>query len=423
MQRLSQHLLSLLRLYDSVALPGVGYFNIEYVSARFDAQSSIFFPPFYSLSFEISYMAEDDLLLTSYMRKEQISKEEAWEMLKRDVDNLLNLLDRDKEVILKDIGTFVYENEEVDFYPSLSLNVELPPLKFNKIRNENTEASDVSPEVADSIDEVPVVSAETEGLKENPEEDADSVHEEVKKPDPVVETQLDSEEENESELEEVTEELPEAEEEEKVSDHVKIPQGYYYHKPEYFYIPVHKYFANISACILLVVVVGLSAILFAGSSCNQSGTASIVPISVNEKSDSTISSDTVAHVAEALHDTVATSEPAKPKKERKPRKRSELATDDNGVVVPGANSLTTSPYLQSESRVDKYYAVIAALGTQKEVKTFMEMHKHDMQKYKIIRNKKISLVTVSSSNNRKELETQMPLIRTDYPNAWIFTMK
>ena len=445
MQRLSQHILSLLRLYDSVALPGVGFFYLDYISARYDSESSLFFPPFYSVSFEISYLAEDNLLADSYARCENITRPQAQKIVKEDVNRFLDLLDENKEIILDGLGSFVYQNDEIDFYPSLSLDIGLPTFKVDPIRPLSFVSSAESPAspVPEPLDEVrqnevpQLEEPEVEEPKvEEPkvEEPEVEVPQEEMPPVAVGEESLPSEEAADNISPETQDQNPsfipsEESETEMWKNKNKIPEGYHYHKPGYFYLPIHKYFANIAASIILVVVVGLSAVLLAGSSCNQSGTASIVPISVSDKDKgkSQVASDSLASPS---RDDAAITHKAgvEPEKKEEPKKENNfqrplLATNDDGEVVPGANSLPTSPYLQEEDGVAKFYAVIAAFRSQKEVETFMDQHKEDRQKYKIIRNKKVSLVTVSSSNDRKELENQIPLIRVDYPNAWIFTMK
>ena len=446
MKRLSQHILSLLRLYDSVALPGVGFFSLEYISARYDSVESLFYPPFFSVSFEISYTADDDFLTDSYVRKENVSKDKAKAMVKEDVNRFLDLLDENHEVALEGIGTFVYLNDEIDFYPSFSLNVALPQIGISEIRNIDPlslQTENIAP-VEEEVEE-PQALAEEEWEDEIEEDIEDNIPEisDEEENDSLIDSPEEVDAEGSDEVEDEAEEIsaseteslqpvahaPAWEQEEDTSSEVwkrknKVPKGYYYHKPEYFYIPIHKYFANIAASVMLVVIVGLSAVLLAGSSCNQGGTASIVPISVadSEKNDSVITpsiEEGIPSQQKIDEDTVKNTTDKTENRYERPL----LATDDNGEVVPGANSLPTSPYLQDETGKAKYFAVIAALGTQKEVNTFIEKHKDEMHKYKIIRNKKISLVTVSSSSDRKELESQMPLIREDYPKAWIFTLK
>lgn len=467
MERLSRHILSLLRLYDTVALPGIGFFNIEYVSARYDADEGIFYPPFYSLSFKITYVAEDNLLLHSYERKENISKEEAWALMKGDIDNFLDLLEEDEEVALSGIGTFVYQDDEIDFFPSFSLNISLPTIKVprgdmfvNEQPAVDTPEPSVEPPVvveakspeeeikestgvASSLTEAElgatVESVDEDNKKEesepsityNASADGEQVIIEQQVADqsdadqpvsdqpvlvPPVSNQPTSEKEG---TEQATVDQPEEKTNERKKRKYKIPKGYYYHKPEYFYFPIHRTFAKICACVLLVVIVGLVALWPLGSNVNSSGTASILPIKESVKA---AQEDTVSKSKDDFSQYVP-----KEEKEGEPRsasnKRPLLATNEDGEVIPGANSLPTSPYLQSDDNLSKYYAVVAAVKTEQEMDKFMSNHKGELQKFKIIRNNKTSLITVASSDDRQNLENQLPLIRTDYPNVWIFTMK
>lgn len=407
MERLTKHLLSLLRRHDKVALPGIGYFKIEQISARYDCESSQFFPPYYSLAFEITYITEDSLLLESYERKGRTGKEEVWKLMKRDLDHFLDTLEADEEVVLPGLGTFIYKEDEIDFHPSFSLNVSLPTIEVQPfaeaVRAIAEEESEEEKRMAEEMQLVPASETETQPAAER----------EIQQ---IPEAALEN---VESTIENEKAELPEASEQENTEREAedgpyRIPEGYHYHKPEYLYIPIRKTIAKIAASLILVVIVGLTAILPHSSCNNPSSTASILPIEVREQKGRSEASDT-AKAAPA--DTV------KEEKAEQTYKRPLLATTDEGEVVPGANSLSTTPYLQDDTPLKKYYAVVAALRTNKEVERFVEANKEEIHKYKIIRNKKISLVTVSSANDRQELENQMPLIRAEYPKAWIFTLK
>lgn len=415
MERLSQHILSLLRLYDSVALPGVGFFKLQYVSARYDASLFLFYPPFFSVSFEIYYMAEDSLLLDSYVRKEQLAKEEARSLMKQDIDNFLDLLEENEEVALTGIGTFVYQDDEIEFYPSFTLNVSLPTLKIEAVEEaQSVGSADVISESVETVEEPSAVL----NMEEESEETAEP-EEEMPLTETVEEgeTQVAPAESSDSLPAEMDEEIINNDEQsaETVKYEFKVPEGYYYHKPEYFYIPVHKAMAKIAACLILVVIVGLTALIPLGFNNNSSGTASIVPINVSDSNGyATTNSDSTESAAKVKVDTAAAANKTE---------RPLLATNDDGEVIPGANSLPTSPYLQDDSGTDKYYAVIAAMKTEREMDNFMDAHKEEIRKFKVIRNRKMKLVTVASSNNKEDLENQLPMIRVDYPNAWIFTMK
>lgn len=438
MNRLSLHVLSLLRLYDSVAMPGVGYFRMEYVPAHYDPDVKVFFPPFYSLSFLPSFEADDNRLLDSYIRKEHVSPDTAWEEMKEDIDNFLDELDDNGEVYLPGLGTFtVEEDDDLAFFSSFSLNPPLPaiqtaPLKAPVVEIVPSPIADIVKEVeslpeaveesvASTVEEVPAAEAEPKPVAEpKPEPKVEKAQPKVEEitaaPKPVAE---------EKPKPKVDKTAPKAEERESASERARdnrqikdkrekrIPDGYHYHKPGYYYIPIHRTLAHIAACILLVVIVGLVAIIPFCSSQEpqQVNTASVVPVEVNK---------------EAKKKAEATKKEEKARKERIKAATSarpvEAMTDD-GEIVPGANSLSTTPYLQSDNNIEKYYAVVAAFKSDKDVEKYMKQHNEDMAKYKIIRNKNNHLVTVASSNDRGQIESNLPLIRTDYPDAWIFATK
>lgn len=393
MERLSLHILSLLRLYDRVAMPGVGFFIIEYLPAHLDRAIPAFLPPSFTLKFDLSYTADDNLLLGSYARKEQYDTERAWAQMKSDIDAFLDQLDMDGEVALPGIGIFTYEEDEIEFTPTFSLNYDLPVIQVRPIeRVEETPAIEkplaIKPEIVD--------------IQPQEVENSPAVDEMVIIPEP---------EETPAPVVEGNKETPVIAE----KSEAEVPAGYYYHKPDHYYIPIHKTVAKIAACLLLVVMVGLATLLPFGSAEKPSATASILPIEVNKekqpKSDSNHEFDRVKYTEE------------KSAPQTKVAERPLEATTEDGTVIPGANSLKTHPYLQSDSPLDKYYAVVAAMKTDKEVDKFLEMHSSEKSKYTIIRNKNNKLVTVASANDRSDLDAQMPLIRTDYPDAWVFTVK
>lgn len=104
MKRLTQHIISLLRLYDKVELPGVGVYTVSYVPARLDREKALIFPPHLGVEFEMwNDTDEENLrsrqsfavkgsLLDSYIRKEKCTNEEASLMMENDLEEFRNYL-------------------------------------------------------------------------------------------------------------------------------------------------------------------------------------------------------------------------------------------------------------------------------------------------------------------------------------------
>lgn len=147
MKRLSRHILSLLRHYDTIALPGVGFFHKRYISAEINRENSTFLPPHYDITFtetrkaeegsdgDLEILTEDNRLLDSYIRKERVSPEEAWNLLSSD---------------LAEFKTYISFGADPVFDVLRQLNPPLPVLHLKglpmTVPQETTEASNVGPE-------------------------------------------------------------------------------------------------------------------------------------------------------------------------------------------------------------------------------------------------------------------------------------
>lgn len=250
MKRLSTQILASLRQYNKVALPGIGIFFLKRQPARFDSAKGSIFPPFTYPAFIFTERSIDDHLLLAYCENEKISREEAWRLLNDDIETLLDTLDNTSEAELPEIGTFISEEDELKFLPSITWHTSLPVIS--------------------------VRAASGFPISQNPIEDAAPPEE--------------------------TEEIHESEER-------PVPHGYHYHKPGYYYIPIRKALANFAACILLAVIVGMVAMSPLGRSGCSHGTASIAPINLTD-SDAVIYADekidsSNAPMAESLDDSIA----------------------------------------------------------------------------------------------------------------------
>lgn len=355
MNRLSLHILSLLRLYDRIALPGLGYVVMRYVPAQFCSAEIAFFPPRYELEFEPSEAASEERILNSYMNRDRSSRAQATAILNGDLSLLFERLESEGRVQLPGLGEFVTAEGGISFIQSADFNLPLPVIQLGR------------------------------------EETAEEINEE----EPAAEVIGDSPLEEQPELAELPE-LPETSE----PRHV-IPAGYRYHKPEYFYIPVHKKLAKIAACFLLVIIVGLSVFIPVENSGNTSSTASMIPMKVTESHP----------VAEA------------PQKSKSVPAKVEKVTATEDPAVTGASKLETSPRLsatEEEQSGPKYYAVVGTFKTREEAEKFVSTQKNPSNLS--IVDQKYHYITVSSSSDSAKLWSQMPLIRSEYPDAWVLTM-
>lgn len=346
MNRLSKHILSLLRLYDSVALPGAGFFNLSYIAGHIDNDTASFLPPRFSLSFIPDSSADDGLLLASYIRKERCPEDMAASMLQSDVNALKAALEDEGRYSLPGVGEFNLEDGILSFDDTLDLN---PPL----------------PVLALPGREVEIISQQT-----------------------VVPPAFESPQESD------------------VSSR-PLTDNSHYRNPDYYYIPVHRKFARIVACVCLVAVVALATVIPIGRPRHRANSASITPLS------------TVTVTPHADYESV---------------EADEVYAEDYGIDdatdydnPDGYEDNVASPQLHAisyddEQSPDRYYAVVAAFKSKDEADKFINSHEGNKLRFRIIKNSSYYLVTVASSNDKAELETGMPLIRADYPDAWIFSL-
>lgn len=363
MKRLSTHILSLLRQSDSVALPEYGYIWRFYSPARFIKAHSELLPPVFSLYFEEDELADSGQLLQSYLRKEKCSLKQAVALLDEDLSNFEKSLDSYGEASLPGIGKMKLVDDSLEFIPDFAFNPSLPHIIL---------PAEKEAQVHREKEEVVAVSEEPATSQ------SDSTVVVATPPEPQ-ETILSA-----VEISPVKENEP--------------------IEPSIYRIPFLTKLAKFAACFLMVVIVGITAFLPTPTSKNSSSTAAIIPIAVdNEKP--------VSPVADSV------------KEEQQPLDRSLIK--DNSVnsedSIPGAASLSSSPHAAAPSA--SFYAVVAAFKSESEAVKFIKAHRNKGGNFEIIKKSKLYLVTVASSNNKERFQTDMTLIRTDYPDAWILSLK
>lgn len=378
MKRLSTHILSLLRLYDSVALPGVGFFSLRYLPAYIDRELSSFIPPRFLLLFTRDSEAESPLLAKSYMRKEGISSKAARKLVELDIEKFLEALKESGEVSLPGIGVFSENEGNIRFKQDFCLNPPLPPVSLYPSYEEELEEEQDS-NLAENLEEA----SETTVPELNPVEETETEVEE-----PAVEPVL-----QEPEIEVPVMEEPVMEEPVRVQPEVR--EHFRHANPDYYYLPIHKKLAKVAACIMLVIIVGLATFLPIGRPQSAPSTAAITPIS-------------------SVDPTPV--EPQEPE---------EIIFEEDSVeeVIPGATSLETKPYLTvGQDTIARYHTVVAAFKSEKEAEKFIDSHDGNKSRFNVLKKGTFYLITVSSSNDMADLETGMPLVRSDYPDAWILSL-
>lgn len=339
MKRLSEHIISLLRSYDKVAIPGFGFFFLEYHPATFDPSAALFRPPFYALHFYRNDAEEGvSILAESYRLKEGATEAEAIETLNHDVTLLRKKLLEEGIVYLPGVGSFLKSDSDIFFEAELAFNFGLP-----------------------------VVALEKEKISETPD----------------------------LSIKEYTDEVEEQE----------IPTGYHYHKPHYYYIPIHKAVANIAASMLLVIIVAIATIFPISQSQSSSSTAHISPVNLTEKSASEVGTLSEKNLGSI--------------EEPKERNQSEATPAvENTSESPAEDA--SQPLASSQSSVHNFYAVVAAFKSDRQVEAFIKDNNLSADKIEVVRNGSYNLVTLASTSTKDEMQSILPEIRSAYPDAWIF---
>lgn len=117
---LSLHIEYLLLRHDCVVVPGLGAFiNVRHAASR-DEATGMWHPMTREVRFNSALSHDDGLLASSYARKNEVSFKEGREMLRREIRELLEMLDSDGEVTLGQLGILRRTEDTVTFIPRLS---------------------------------------------------------------------------------------------------------------------------------------------------------------------------------------------------------------------------------------------------------------------------------------------------------------
>lgn len=117
---ISEHIEYLIQRHDCVIIPGWGAFIAQYQSAKLDVIKGIINPPTRSVVFNASITHNDGLLITSIIRRESISYEDATKAIASKVEVMKYQFEHDKEVALGHIGVFHKKDDTMIFEPLVS---------------------------------------------------------------------------------------------------------------------------------------------------------------------------------------------------------------------------------------------------------------------------------------------------------------
>ncbi len=116
MTNIQDHIKYLLYRNDCVIVEGFGAFLCQRQPARI--QGGFIFPPRRVLSFNSGLKTDDGLLANHISKHEKVSYQIAKRHIKSFSQNLINSLKQDKNISIKDVGSFVYSPEnKIIFQP------------------------------------------------------------------------------------------------------------------------------------------------------------------------------------------------------------------------------------------------------------------------------------------------------------------
>jgi hypothetical protein len=170
--KLVKYIQELLLYNETVIIPGFGAFISTYKPAEIGEHEIK--PPTKEISFNQQIKNNDGLLVGAVARKGKISQQNALKRIERDRENMLYQLDNGDQIVLEDLGTLTYnEQNEIQFTPSQNDNLLLDSFGLETISIEDSvdntlekESSINLTEPVEPITEKPKINNRTEKANE-----------------------------------------------------------------------------------------------------------------------------------------------------------------------------------------------------------------------------------------------------------------
>ncbi|WP_395626780.1 HU family DNA-binding protein [Daejeonella sp.] len=173
---LGQYIVDLLRGQDEVSVIGLGTFTKMRVSGYFDPNSNLFYPPFYKISFQ-EIEKEDFSLIQHISSKENLNQASAEEEIKSFASGILNSLENDNSIEIKDLGQFhkndgILSFEPINYLESNENNLKLIPVQELTTNKSNSTTKQKEQEITPTVDvaESPSNAIQEKGSTEDLEE-------------------------------------------------------------------------------------------------------------------------------------------------------------------------------------------------------------------------------------------------------------
>lgn len=161
---LGQYIADLLRGQDEVSVTGLGTFTKIRVAGFFDQNSNVFYPPFYKISFKEGEN-EDTSLIEYIADKENLNQTSAQEEIKSFASHILNSLQSENSIEIKDLGQFHKKDGIISFdYLESIVNT----LKLNPVQELKTieSISTLKQEEQETTSKIDLVEASNDAIQE-----------------------------------------------------------------------------------------------------------------------------------------------------------------------------------------------------------------------------------------------------------------
>lgn len=143
--------------HECVIVPGFGGFIGNYVAARMDKSSGMFYPPVKQITFNRNLNHNDGLLVKEISARLEVNYGDARDIVNEYVNGLKKKLEKGERIVLNGIGTFVLNHEgNIEFEPDRSINFHLDSYGLESFRYQQAEAYDVRKRITGSQTDVPV---------------------------------------------------------------------------------------------------------------------------------------------------------------------------------------------------------------------------------------------------------------------------
>lgn len=143
--------------HDCVIVPGFGGFIGNYIPARIDRNTGMFYPPVKQISFNRNLNHNDGLLVGRISDSLKTEYGDARKMVEEFVGELCGKLEKGDKVVFDYIGSFVNNHEgNVQFEPDRNVNYHLDSYGLESFQCMPLEGYDVRKRIARHIDKDPV---------------------------------------------------------------------------------------------------------------------------------------------------------------------------------------------------------------------------------------------------------------------------